>query len=75
MQSEKAEKCLHNFCSSISCGFVLSLCELSKGVMLYLHGICNNEGLEALSICSIHYLETPGIRGIEPGLILRDRDV
>ena len=52
LQSEKAEKCLYNFCSSISCGFVLSLLELSKGVMLYLHGICNNEGLEAFSFCS-----------------------
>ena len=52
LQSEKAEKCLDNFCSSISCGFVLSLSELSEGVMLYLHGICNTEGLEAFSICS-----------------------
>ena len=52
LQSEKAEKCLYNFCSSISCGFVLSLLELSEGVMLYLHGICNTEGLEAFSICS-----------------------
>ena len=52
LQSEKAEKCLYNFCSSISCGFVLSLFELSEGVMLYLHGICNTEGLEAFSICS-----------------------
>ena len=51
LQSEKAEKCLYNFCSSISCGFVLSLFELSEGVMLYLHGICNTEGLEAFSIC------------------------
>ena len=80
LQSEKAEKCLYNFCSSISCGFVLSLSELSEGVMLYLHGICNTEGLEAFSICSLLYgreldLETPYIRGIELGLILRDKVV
>ena len=80
LQSEKAEKCLYNFCSSISCGFVLSLFELSEGVMLYLHGICNTEGLEAFSICFSLFsfvldinLENPHVRVIEPGLILRDK--
>ena len=80
LQSEKAEKCLYNFCSSISCGFVLSLFELSEGVMLYLHAICNTEGLEAFSICFSLFsfvlnLETPHSRVIEPGLILRDKVV
>lgn len=48
--------------------------------MLYLHGICNTEGLEAFSICSSLFsleldLETLYIRVIELGLILRDKVV
>ena len=48
----KTEKFLYNFCSSISCGFVMSLFELSEGVMFYLHGICISKSLEVLSVCS-----------------------